>query len=332
MYPDADVIADIFDLGLPSDGLTALTGGSSARRWVLDTDRGRWMVKGHHTPTSWQLQEMRVSGMLELAAHAAGVSMSRPILPRTAAVGLWAAIDELGGFVRVSAWLEGVPPSPAHGALLAGWLGRTLAIIDGLRLPGDPTTEAAYPIHDTAEWRCWLDEAASASVLDRTRLPVLRAAIADATAVIRSAMATGPAFQLAHRDMSRRNILLTADGPALIDFDYAGPEVSWWEFVHHAFDLASPELGRHAPAPGLVRSALAAYVTAGATPGPARPEAFAGLLRATLNAAAYNLWLAVGHRPVDADRRAAAAATSQDLAARLPVIVNSIANWTQLIG
>jgi Ser/Thr protein kinase RdoA (MazF antagonist) len=222
--------------------------------------------------------------------------MPRPVQPGTAAIGLWAPVD-VGSYVRVSEWVDGVPPAPADAGVLADWLGGALATIDGLRLPGDPTVEAAYPIHDVLEWRDWFDEAVGAEVLDRGQLPRLSTAVREATAVIRSALATGPVFQLAHRDVSRRNILMTRDGPLLLDFDYAGPEVSWWEFVHHVFDLASAELGRHPPVPGPIRSALTAYTAAGAVPGPARPEAFAGMLRAILNSLAYNLWVAVGHRP-----------------------------------
>jgi hypothetical protein len=63
-----------------------------------------------------------------------------------------------------------------------------------------------------------------------------------------------PAWQRQEmRDVNRRNVLVTVHGPVLLDFDYAGPEVPWWEVVHHAFDLTSP------PQPALVGAVLAAH-------------------------------------------------------------------------
>ena len=96
-------------------------------------------------------------------------------------------------------------------------------------------------------------------------------------------------------------------------------------------DLAGLRAGNAAPAPHLVRTALAAYVAAGVAPGPAGPEAFAGLLRGVLNSLAYSVWLAVGHRPVDPSRRARAVEDARGAAAGLPVIVASLRAWSALL-
>ena len=125
--------------------------------------------------------------------------------------------------------------------------------------------------------------------------------------------------------------MIAAGGPVLVDFDYAGPEVPWWEFVQHRFDLASPVLGDRPPEPGLIQVALAAYAEAGGMGGPARPQAFAGLVRSVLGTLAYELWLAAGHRTATADRRADAARSVRRLAARLPVILGSLDSWSRLI-
>jgi Ser/Thr protein kinase RdoA (MazF antagonist) len=333
MRPDARVIAELFGLGAPLTAPAPLAGGSSSGRWRLDTDGGRWMVKLTEAPQPWQLHEMEVSGRLERAAFAAGVPMPRLAPPGASAVGLWTPMDHAGGsYVRVSEWVDGAMPSASDTALLAGWLGRTLATIDGLHLPGDPTVEAAYVVHDVAQWRGWLDEAVHAELLNSGTVAGLWPAVRDGTALVQAAMAAGPVFQLAHRDVSVHNILLTAAGPLLLDFDYAGPEVSWWEFVHHAFDLSNSRLGHEPPAPGVVRAALAAYTAAGATHGPANPEAFAGMMRSIMSAIAYNVWIALGHRPADAARRAFAAQVARNLAEQLPLIVRSIDSWTGLIA
>ena len=181
------------------------------------------------------------------------------------------------------------------------------------------------------DWRDWLDQAAAAGILGRAQALEVLSLVTDGTALVREALAGDPVFRLAHRDVSRANIVVTTGGPVLIDFDYAGPEVPWWEFVQHCFDLASPALGERPPEPGLIHVALAAYAEAGGAGGPARVQAFAGLVRAMLGTLAYELWLAAGHRTVTADRRAAAVQGVRRLATRLPVILGSLDSWSRLI-
>ena len=277
------------------------------------------MVKVTAPPPAWQRHEMRVSADLERAAYRAGVAMPAPVEPVGGSIGYWAPVDDR--WVRVSRWVDGVPPD--DDAALAPWLGRTLAAIERLDLPGDPTAEAAYPLHDPAEWRDWLDEAVAAGVLDRSS--TVDSAVREGVDLVRAALATRPAFRLAHRDVNRRNVLVTAHGPVLLDFDYAGPEVPWWEVVHHAFDLPSP------PQPALVGAVLAAHRDAGGAPGPAGTGAFAGLVRAALNSLAYHLWLATGQRPAHPDRRLAAAALVRDRAATLPAMLSSLDRWSRLL-
>jgi len=121
-----------------------------------------------------------------------------------------------------------------------------------------PTQSIRYRT-GTAGWtrpRRWLDQAAAAGVLGRAQKGAALAAVTQAAALVETALAAGPGFLLAHRDASARNILITDRGPVLLD--YAGPEVPWWEFVHHCFDLASPSLGRQPPRPDMVRAALTA--------------------------------------------------------------------------
>jgi hypothetical protein len=89
--------------------------------------------------------------------------------------------------------------------------------------------------------------------------------------------------------------------------------------------------GERPPEPELIHVALVAYAEAGGAGGPARVQAFAGLVRATLGTLAYELWLAAGHRTATANRRAAAAQSVRQHAARLPVILSSLDSWSRLI-
>ena len=331
MRIDADAICEVLGLGESCGPAEPVAGGSSADRWRVRTGSGHWMVKTMPAPAAWQLREMVVSGRLERAAYQAGVPMPMPAESAGPAVGYWARVGQDGGYARASAWVDGRPPAGPADVPLARWLGRTLASIERLALPGDPAAEAAYPVHPVPAWRGWLDEAAAAGVVSRRQAPGVLAAVTDATALMREGLAGGPAFRLAHRDASRANIVITASGPVLIDFGYAGPEVPWWECVHHGFDLASPVLGEQPPQAELVQAVLAAHAEAGGITGPARPDAFAGLIRAVLGSLAYHVWLAVGHRPASGPRRAASAASAQLQAARLPEIMDSLGAWCRLI-
>ncbi len=290
-----DDICAVLGLGTPGDPPELVAGGSSAARWRVRTARGRWLVKTTPAPPDWQLHEMQVSGRLERAAYEAGVPMpapAEPVAARSVPAGYWVRLDEDGRYARASAWIDGMPCTGPASESLAAWLGRTIAAIECLRLPSDPSAEAAYPVHPMPDWQEWLGQAVSAGTLRRTGTLAVLDAITDGTALVREALAGNPEFRLAHRDVSRSNIVVAAGGPVLIDFDYAGPEVPWWEFVHHGFDLASPVLGEQPPRPELIHVALASYAGAGGLPGPARPEAFAGLVRAMLSTLAYELWLA----------------------------------------
>jgi hypothetical protein len=344
-----DDICAALGLGVPGGPPEPVTGGSSAAAWRVNTARGRWLVKTMPPPAAWQLHEMRVSGQLERAAYEAGVPMPEPAEPAGAPAagagpaggaeltggagpaGYWAPLSGGGGYARASAWVDGRPPDGRVPRSLATWLGRTLAAIEGLGLPGDPAAEAAYPVYPVPDWQEWLDQAVAAGTLGPAQAAGALTAVSDGTALVTEALAAAPDFRLAHRDVSRSNIMITAAGPVLVDFDYAGPEVPWWEFVQHCFDLASPALGERPPRPGLIHVALASYLAAGGTGGPGRPEAFAGLVRGMLGNLAYQLWLAAGHRPATANRRAAAARSVRQLAARLPVILGSLDSWSRLI-
>lgn len=256
---------------------------------------------------------MHVAGRLERAAVAAGVATPAPVEPGRDSVGYWAPFGT--GYARVSAWVDVLGPTVVDD-VVAAWAGRTLAMIRRLELPGDPSAEAAYPVHPLADWVDWL----AADPLGEGLEPV----VARATRRVEAALAAGPRFQLAHRDVSRENVLVTASGPVLIDFDHAGPEEPWWEVVHQAFALAWEGEQPHRER---VRAVLDGYAGAGGVPGPADPVAFTGLLAATLGWLAYSFWLATGQRACPPARRAIAAADVPRAARRLTTILDAAGEW-----
>lgn len=325
MHVDAAAVAAAFRLGRARSPLEPLRGGSSAGTWRLETDRGRWLVKTLSSPPDWQRGAMRVSATLERAATAAKVAMPAPVEPHGDTVGYWARLDA-DEFARVSAWVDVTGPTVVTPEL-AAWAGATLATIGHLDLPGDPTAEAAYPVHPVADWAAWLDTPAATE--PRGPAGDLLSVVTDATDRVHAELATGPRFRLAHRDVSRDNILCTADGPVLVDFDHAGPEVPWWEVTHFVFALAWA--GHRAPRPDIVRAALTGYRDAAGPLGPATAAAFTGMLAATLRAVAYNLWLATGQRPAAPERRAAAIGVVRAAPGILATMLNSTDQWSTLL-
>jgi hypothetical protein len=299
-----------------------LAGGGTARRWRLRTDRGTWIVKTRQDPAAWEREQMRDAGALELAAHAAGVSMPRPLVPPGPSIGLWQAVEP--GYARVCEWVDGVPP-PASTMSLAAWLGETLAALDRVAQPADPSTGVAYALYPMTDWHRWLDDAHAAGLLDRTGTADLKAAVAEATALVEAGLAAGPAFRLGHRDANTRNFLLTDRGPVLIDFDSAGPEVPWWGAVYAAWDLGRPDISVIGPA------VLDAYAAHGGRPGPADATAFAGAFRGVLDQFAFHVRLATGHRSGDPDRLAAARRMLPLFRHGVPEMLDLVDGWVRLL-
>jgi Ser/Thr protein kinase RdoA (MazF antagonist) len=208
---------------------------------------------------------------LERAARAAGIRTPR-------------AVAAPPGETAVRVWerVAGAAPHLPASPELAAWLGRTVATIGRLALVPQSTMDLVNSTVDTPGDGVLAEVAGSA----------------------------GPPKVLCHRDISSRNILLTADGPVLLDFESAGPQVPWWELVHHAFLLSCRDLGPEEPDPGTIRAAVAAYREHGGDVGPADRTAFAGL------AAGLLTW--AHHDPAAA-------------APRLPLIARALDRWSTLL-
>lgn len=316
------IAADALGLGTPIAAPVALAGGGPAQRWRLRTDQGNWMVKTFPAPAAWERQQMRDAGALERAAYAAGVPMPRPVVPPGPAIGLWQPVAS--GYVRASEWVDGTPPAD-NTVPLARWLGRTLAMIDRLGLPADPTAGVAYTLYPLSDWRRWLAGVHTAGLVERQAVADATAAVADLTALVTAALATRPTFQIGHRDANARNFLLTDRGTVLIDFDSAGPEVPWWGAVYHAWDLARADL------PVLAPAVLDAYAEHGGVRGPADATAFAAVARGVLDGFAFHLRVATGDRPVEPDRRVAALDNLRLYVRGVPEMPGLVEDWVPLL-
>lgn len=332
MAIDAALVARLFDLGEPRSEPVPLVGNGTAGAWRLDTGTGRWVVKAARAVRPWEFAAMRDAGDLERAAISAGVRVPRPLAPRGESAGYWAAVPGGPEYVRVSEWVPGRQPRIPADKWLAGWLGESVAAMAAAAPPATADQGRGYALSDLSEWRERLGRAAD--VIGPEAAGRLLAAVQEGIQIVEAGLATAPGFVLCHRDISFRNILLTGRGPALIDFDLAGPEVPWWELVHFAFLLACAALGDDEPEPALIEAAVSAYTERGGPVGTADAVAFTGLLRGMLEWAAGNLALAgpPGRGgTVKPSVRAEAVARLADAAEVLPVIVRSIDRWANLL-
>ncbi|WP_219470516.1 aminoglycoside phosphotransferase family protein [Nonomuraea rhizosphaerae] len=318
---DAALVARLFGLGEPRSEPVPLTGYGTAGAWRLDTDRGRWAVKAVTPVEPWEPVAMRDAGELERGALAAGLLVPRPVEPRGDSFGYWAAVPGRAGYVRVSEWVTGDQPRIPVDKPLAAWLGETVAALADVAPPASAGHGRGYAFLSEDEWR---ERAGAAEALvGRQEARELLAAAGEATAIVEAGLANAPPMVVCHRDISFRNILLTSGGPALIDFDLAGPESPWWELVHFAFLVACASLGGDEPEPVLVAAAVSAYAERGGPVGAAGTLAFTGLLRGMLEWAAGSLELA----PASGRARA----EFVHAARVLPVIVRSLDRWADLL-
>ncbi len=329
MSVDARAVAALFDLGEPVAPLRRLPGRSSARVWALDTVAGQWVVKTAQPSGPAALDALRTASTLEAAAQAAGVA-GAPAVTIGSAAGSWAPLPGAPGtYVRVSERLAGQPPPVPLTEPLAAWLGTSVARITGLGLPAKRRRSRS------PQWQRLLPDLLAPAEQDQ-----LLAAARAAGDLIVAANQPRPRRVLAHRDINRRNVLVTGNGPVLLDFDRAGGEVPWWELVHHTFLLACTNLGPEEPDPASVRHAVAGYLQAGGEPGPADPSAFAGLLAGLLDWVASAAETVSDNQP---DNHVGAAADEQpsgdhtrtvlrQAAASLPLVVSALPRWSALLA
>lgn len=88
--------------------------------------------------------------------------------------------------------------------------------------------------------------------------------ILEASHRIATAFGQAQDYVLTHRDFEPWNVMVTARGPVLLDWDTAGPDSARLEAAHSI--LAFALRGRTEPDPDTIRAAHRAYVHEGGTP------------------------------------------------------------------
>lgn len=298
--------------------------------WAAETDRGEWVIKTERPPGAWWFDARAKSGALELAVREAGVPVAMPA-DDLGDVGLW---HDVGGdvYARALQRLDGHHPEMPADPEVAKWIGACLATIERVGMSADAQSDSGYRLYPQAQWHEWIGEAVTDKCLEPRTAADLSSVVAELAMIIATGRELDLPHQHLHRDLRHTNIMITRTGPVLLDFDHAGPQVPWWEFVGHSFTLASPMLGMVEPSRETVSSALSSYVEAGGSPGQADQTAFTGMLGARLTYVAHQLWVACGNRTdVIAYRQKAERGLRQAIAC-LPAIRSGVDRWATWLG
>lgn len=263
--------------------------------WKVEVDSGTWVVKTERPWGDFWLRMVAQSGALEAAAWEAGVAMPEPHSKGLGEAGLWRPVGE-GLYARAVRFVEGTHPVSPVDLPLASWAGGIVAALERLSLPADPDVDGDYRSHPTEDWDDWFAQAERKGVLDAERVRVLRNAVARTEEIIVSEQDLWRSKQIMHRDISFHNVLTASGRTVLLDFDSAGAQVPWWELVCTAFELAGPGRGVMRPERSVVEACLTGYVDAGGRLGRTDESAFTGMLAGRVGVAAWQLWMACGHR------------------------------------
>jgi Ser/Thr protein kinase RdoA (MazF antagonist) len=319
-------VAERLGLGTLREAATVLKAGEPYPVWKLTTDAGPWVVKVCRPWGDFWRGAVAQAGKVEAAAWRAGVALPEPLLPETAESGIWRPIGE-GHYARAARFLDGSHPSAPFTPRLAHWAGATAADVERLAIEVDPTVDSDFDSHPESAWDDWLAQAVELGVLDRDRARALKDVAMRINEIAASGLASRPVKLVVHRDFSPANVLVTADGPVLLDFDHAGPQVPWWELVSIAFSLASPELGPVEPERATVEACLTGYAAAGGRWGATDESAFTGLLVGRLSTTAYELWMSCGHRGGSPALQAAFGRTLRASVTALSAQIDSTTAW-----
>jgi Ser/Thr protein kinase RdoA (MazF antagonist) len=298
----------------------------SARVWKADTDSGAWVVK---VGDDWgdYARSIEQAGELEVAAWKAGVGMPEPFIPEAATVGLWQPIGE-HQYARALRFLDGEHPASPLDPTVAHWTGATIAALEKLAIPADPAIDYAFNIYPESDWDEWLTQAIDLGVLDREAARALKAAAMFINPIIEAAQASPPEKLVVHSDISFANVLITADGPALLDFDGAAPGVPWWEVIATAFGLDGFDVRSMEPKRDTVDNCLEGFANAGGRIGPTDERAFTGFLAGRLASTAWELWMACGHRGGGPELHAEFTRAVNLSVPALSTMIESVPEWT----
>jgi Ser/Thr protein kinase RdoA (MazF antagonist) len=253
--------------------------------WRLRTSSGRYFVKGYLPGSQDLTGQLTVAMAFERRALEAGVDMPSPITPVDPAIG-WVVRLE-GRLFRAYRWIE---HDASQDALdISAWLGRTMLRVHQL----EPIGEVGLP-----EWwrlavappAVWVDWLARARERDVTWAGLLRDCLPDILAVgerIAELSEMAPDVVRTHGDFKDHNVVRSASGPVLVDWDSARTDSAALEAGRAAYMFGGGEALQ-------VRRILAAYVAAGGELGWAGADLFLGVARNHVQVLGEQIRVALG--------------------------------------
>ena len=201
--------------------------GAMGRVWRLETSTGAFAVKEslHADDRSAFEIQLEFAAAVSERAHRAGLTVPRTVRSRRGPL-LLSVDDQTTAdprHVRVATWIEG--RSHVDTSAAARWLGRTLATVEALPdlppvPPRDPWMSAWFTRVPTSdEWSDLAERGAGVGApwagLLQHRLPEF----IDLAALVGPPQADR--LTVAHTDLQPKNVLTTAAGFALLDWDDA---------------------------------------------------------------------------------------------------------------
>lgn len=278
-------IAATFMLGEVEQPLVLVTEGWGGHNKVfrLATSRGTWAVKRQGRPVA---EDQQGAFLIETAALAGGIPMARPVEAEDGSC--WATID--GCQFWCHSWVDGeAKQNEETSAPEAAAMGRIVAQLHGLAIPCAPPLRS--PAADPARWGViataggaraapWVDELCEG--LDQL---MAMSAQPRPTDLGRDELVGS------HRDLNAHNVLFTAQGLRLVDWDGAGPAWPRWERADFALRWAERSRGSHDKA--AIQSFLKGYLDGGGALEPDDPSALAAGPAALVPWVLQNLEMAV---------------------------------------
>jgi Ser/Thr protein kinase RdoA (MazF antagonist) len=332
--PDPFAVVSAFGLPGPVTAWSAVGGAWSNRVYQLGAGGRRFAVKEMRNPwadSHWQ-EWLAESWPFEQRAIAAGVAAPQPVPnPVNDSCLAWVSRRDPAlpvAAVRVHHWAAGNPvgPGPVEPGM-ARWAGQVLAALHGLQLR--PRDRSLFPMPSTDTASRWpeLTEATQRSGVAWARQ--LPAAAPAVSLIAELALAAGyrPDQEvMTHGDIDQKNLIATAAGPVLCDWDLAAPLVPRRELADVAMSMASWEdfsIGR-----GVVRS----YRHAGGDDTAIEPPDLGQPLMIRLDWAAFNVERAIGLRPATAAETVRAHKLAPELLQALPEQVSVTIRVSDLLS
>jgi Ser/Thr protein kinase RdoA (MazF antagonist) len=327
----ATQIADRYDIGQARSELVAVPGGNTHRLYRIETTAGSWAVKLlNRSQEQWWIDAYERSVQLEDAAFVAGVNCPRYVATASGNAGGLVELEdgEHMQSVRVYEWIDGVKPSAPIYVELMQWVAATMVKLSGLQLPGGELADT-YRTFSADEWQSWIAEAKQQDLRCAASLSDALPMVLEAQQVVMSVFELNKTLQLLHRDVTPHNVLMSAQGPMLLDWDSAGADVPWPDFVRTLWRFAGfPER----PIDGdLIRVGLDTYLLHGGEVDDDKSTAFIGLANGILGSLSYFLWRALGHRNVTVDERMSSDDIALDLVSQLDQVMHAIPQWKRLL-